>query len=433
MKTKKNPVPEPSRMVLLWGVLVMIFAVSCHNQEFWDPEARKPLTLDYFEKEPGTFVGNYEGGEWQISLPPPNVWNAMSQRYIMFYAHGIVDPVPFEEIKLPDDRIDGFSVADILMSRGFGYASTSYRDNGLVVLDAVEDVKKLVELAKLFFHIHPDYSAPHFLFLGGPSEGGLVTVKTIEKYGHLFDGAISICGPIGDFQKQLQYNGDFHVLFNYFFGQELASLGINLGNPRDGVDFETMVLWKSGQLNPPIIFLMQTYPERVAQLLNTVKATVDMSDPVAVGTAVLELLRFNVMFTNDVKERMGGVPYNNKNTVYTGSFDDQTLNALVQRIDEHDYNKVLNSSIRRYETLGRLIKVPLATIHTTGDYITPYWHETLYAAKIFPVRNRYLHKSIPVVNFGHCTISVGDIEEALTFLIGNVASSNEIQMPEREF
>jgi len=426
MKTKKNPVSEPSWMVLMWVVLVMIFAVSCQNKDFGDPEARKQLTLDYFEKEPGTFVGQYEGGQWQISLPDPNIWNSLPQKYLMFYAHGIVDPVPFEEIQLPDDRIDGNTVDNILMSRGFGYASTSYRDNGLVVLDAVEDVKKLVEVAQLFFHVHPDYSAPDFLFLGGPSEGGLVTVKTIEKYGHLFDGAISICGPIGDFRDQLQYNGDFHVLFNYFFGQELAAYGIDLGNPRDGVDPDIMRAWKFGKLQDGIISIMQMPSSlpKVSQLLNTLKATVDMNNPVAMGTAVLELLRFNIMFTNDVKERMGGTPYNNRNTVYSGSDDDERLNALVQRIDERDYQRVLNSGIKKYETSGNLIKVPLATIHTTGDYITPFWHETLYATKIFPARNRYLHKSIPVINFGHCTISEADIQEALTFLIGHVNSRN---------
>lgn len=422
MKTKKNPVSASSRMVLFWVILIMIFAVSCHNEEFWDPEVRKPLTLEYYEKEPGTFVGQYGGGEWQISLPDPNIWNSLPQKYLMFYAHGMVDPVPYEDVQLPDDRIDGESVENILMSRGFGYASTSYRDNGLVVLEAVEDVKKLVEVAQLFFLVHPDYSAPDFLFLGGPSEGGLVTVKTIEKYGHLFDGAISICGPIGDFRDQLQYNGDFHVLFNYFFGQELALHGIDLGNPRDGVNPDIMRAWKFGDLQAKIIFLMQTYPERVPQLLNTVKATVDMSNPTAMGMAVLELLRFNIMLTNDVKERLGGTPYNNRNTVYTGSLDDERLNAAVQRIDERDYQKVLNSGIKKYETSGRLIKVPLATIHTTGDYITPFWHETLYASKIFPERNRHLHKSIPVVNFGHCTISEADIQEALAFLVGHVNS-----------
>lgn len=421
------------RLAPVWAIFTVVFVVSCHERTFWDPETRNPHTLNYEEIEPGTFVGELGGAKWQISLPNPIIWNSLPKRYLLFYAHGIVDPVPYEDIKLPDDNIGGRSVEDILRDRGFGYASTSYRDNGLVVLEAVEDMKKLADLTQLFFRVHPDYSAPDIMFIGGPSEGGLVTVKTIEKYGYLFDGAISICGPIGNFQDQLQYNGDFHVLFNYFFGAELSSYGVDLGNPRDGVHPDIMNAWKFGGLKNLIILLMQTYPEKVPQLLITAKATVDMTDPVAMGTAVLELLRFNIMMTNDVRNRMRGVPYNNKNTVYFGSLNDGLLNEKIQRIDERDYNKV-KSNIRKYETSGKLINLPLATIHTTGDYITPYWHEELYPLKIFPARNRYLHKSIPVVNFGHCTITEGNIVEALTFLIGSISSSvSHVQMDEMEY
>ena len=416
----------------MWAILTVLFAVSCHERSFWDPETKNPNTLKYEEIKPGTFVGEYAGAKWQLSLPDPIIWNSLPHRYLLFYAHGIVDPVPFEEIALPDDNIGGRSVEDILNDKGIGYASTSYRDNGLVVLEAVEDMKNLVDLTRLFFRVHPNYFFPDTLFIGGPSEGGLVTVKTIEKYGHLFDGAISICAPIGNFQDQLQYNGDFHVLFNYFFGAELSSYGVDLGNPRDGVHPDIMNAWKFGRLQDLIILLMQTYPERVPQLLITAKATVDFTNELAMGTAVLELLRFNIMMTNDVRNRMRGVPYNNKNTVYFGSLNDRLLNENVQRIDERDYQRVKNN-IMKYETSGKLINLPLATIHTTGDYVIPYWHEELYPLKIFPARNRYLHKSIPVVNFGHCTITEENIEEALAFLTGRTIAVSEVPMDEMEY
>lgn len=432
MKFTKNLFTEPSRWAILGASFLLVFTVSCDHLMLLDMENKRTSSLDYSEIEPGSFIGEYGGGEWEISLPPAEVWNAMPHRYLMFYAHGIVDPVPYEAVQLPDDMIGESPVQELLNSQGIGYASTSYRDNGLVVLEAVEDIKQLVELARLFFKINTEYTAPDFLFLGGPSEGGLVTVKTIEKYGHLFDGAISICAPIGNFYDQLQYNGDFHVLFNYFFGQDLLDQGIDIGNPRDGVQPAIMEAWKSGALQAAIIQLMQAHFERVPQLLITAKATVDMEDPEAMGTAVLELLRFNIMFTNDVNESMDGVPYNNSFTKYIGSLDDERLNREVQRIDESNFPKV-KSRIRKYETMGKLINVPLVTIHTDGDYIIPFWHETLYGSKIFPEKNRILHKSIPVVNYGHCTISEANIQEALAFLIGHVTSSNYIQLAEKEF
>ncbi|WP_158858941.1 hypothetical protein [Lunatibacter salilacus] len=422
MKTKKKLLAKTWRMAPMWAILTVIFVVSCHDRTFWDPEIRNPRTLDYEEIEPGTFVGEHGGAKWQLSLPNPIIWNSLPKRYLFFYAHGIVDPVPYEPVKLPEDKIGGVSVEDILNGKGIGYASSSYRDNGLVVLEAVEDMKKLADLTRLFFKIRPDYSAPDILFIGGPSEGGLVTVKTIEKYGYLFDGGISICAPIGSFQKQLQYNGNFHVLFNYFFGAELMAEGIDLGNPKDGVHPDITRAWKSGELQQKIILIMQNHPTKVLELMKTAKATVDYTNPVAVGTAVLELLRFNMMFSENARIVFKGVPFNNWKEVYSGSSDDRKLNREIQRINEPDYPRV-RFNIWRYETSGTLIDFPLVTIHTTGDYIIPFWHDQLYASKIFPPRSKRLHKSISVNNFGHSTIFIENVEEALAYLIGVTSAS----------
>ena len=51
----------------------------------------------------------------------------------------------------------------------------------------------------------------------GVSEGGLITALAIEQRPDVFDGGLSTCGPIGDFSQQINYFGDFRVLFDYFF------------------------------------------------------------------------------------------------------------------------------------------------------------------------------------------------------------------------
>ncbi len=434
MKNEKKPCRNSTGSFLLWISFFLAFAVSCQDGIIMDsaPEVEDQSVLNANEIEPGKYTGDYEGGKWKISLPGSQVWNNLPHRYMVFYAHGMVDPVPYESIQLPSDFIGGKPIEDIITEGFMGYASTSYRDNGLIVLDAVKDIKKLVDVVNQFFRDHPEYMAPDFLFLGGPSEGGLVTVKTIEKYPQLFDGAICICGPIGDFYEQLQYNGDFHVLFNYFFGRELSALGINLGNPKDGVHPDIMRAWKFGNLQQIIIGVMSNFPERVPQLLRTANVTVDMTNPVAMGTAILELLRFNIMLTDDVTNRMMGVPYSNFGKVYSGSDNDPLLNESVQRIRESSLPRVKNM-IRQYETSGKLIAVPLVTIHTTGDHVIPFWHETEYPSKIFPVKNDVLHTSIPVENYGHCTINEFHIRAALLILINKTTSISRFQIAGSKF
>jgi pimeloyl-ACP methyl ester carboxylesterase len=405
---------------------LLAFAVSCQQDELLsdsNTEFDHQSFLKISMVEHGRYTGEYSGGEWLISMPDTLIWNNPAlpvPRVMVFYAHGMVDPVPYKDIELPSDSIGGNAIEEIVTDMlKMGYATTSYRDNGLIVLDAVKDIQQLTVVVNEFFRNNEDYLPPDVLLLAGPSEGGQVTVKTIEKYPELFDGAISICGPIGSFYDQLQYNGDFHVLFNYFFGAELAALGINIGNPQDGVDPQVMNAWTNNALQGIILGIMATYPERVYQLINCANVPVDTSDPVAVGTAVLELLRFNIMLTNDVKEKMRGVPYNNMGKVYVGSFNDELLNDLVQRIADPSFTRAKNF-VKQYETSGK-IHVPLVTIHTTGDHVTPFFHQEDYASKIFPVCSDLLYQ-INVTAYGHCTINELHILEALMFIGTNIGS-----------
>jgi len=422
VKNENNKDSTLRRSFLLWVIVLLTFAISCRQDEiFMDADAEHQSELKQAPLSNGTYEGTYtidgKEGEWLIALPED--WNSLETRYMVFYAHGIVDPVPYEEVQLPSDSIEGIPIEKIVTGMNMGYATTSYRDNGLVVLDAIDDIEKLVDIVNGFLDSN-EYERPHYYFLGGPSEGGLVTVKTIEKNQYLFDGAISIGGPIGDFYKQLQYNGDFHVLFNYFFNNELSSLGIDLGSP-EGVHPGIIDAWKYGSLQDIIKGILFTNPDKVIQLIKCANVTVDTNDDVAVGTAILELLRFNIMFTNDVLQRLDGkVPFDNTRRWYRGSDNDWRLNRKIERIRGE-------TKVNDYETLGD-IGIPLVTIHTTGDHVTPFWHNPRYRIKIFLNGNSLLHTGIPVVNYGHCTIEKSHIMAALAIIITKVTMMEQYEI-----
>ncbi|MGQ8335932.1 hypothetical protein ACUNWD_05225 [Sunxiuqinia sp. A32] len=402
---------------LLLPAILLLFA-SCQQEELII-ENEEVTTLKSASIIDGQYSASYSGGEWEIVLPDMLVWNAQPFRYLIFYAHGMVDPVPGIPPALPNDYVGERPVQEILSQMGMGYAATSYRANGLVVLDAVDDVCDLVTEVNNFFTNNPEYFPPDFMFLGGPSEGGLVTIKTIESHPNLFDGAISICGPIGSFQNQLKYNGNFHVLFNYFFEKK-----IDVGTPLY-VDAAIMEKWVYGILQAELIDLLSHNLVKLEQLLKCAKVTVDYDDPAAMVKAAIECLRFNVMLTNDVISRMGGVPFDNTNTWYTGSHNDRKLNSTVQRISA-------SASAAAYETTGN-IGIPVVTIHTTGDHITPFWHNPLYRLKVFLNGKSLLHSGIPVVEYGHCTITESHLAAALTILITKTSLINQIAINNEVF
>src|SRR4051812_15060173 len=67
----------------------------------------------------------------------PTSWNGD----VVLYAHGYV--APGNPLALPDDVIAGRSISSTVTSMGYAYATTSYRANGLVVPEAVEDLTEL--------------------------------------------------------------------------------------------------------------------------------------------------------------------------------------------------------------------------------------------------------------------------------------------------
>lgn len=394
---------------------LLIAMASCIQDEVVEEVFSENDLLKSHEVEEGKYKGILpRAAEWYISIPEG--WEDMHPRYMIVYAHGLQDPG--EGPILPSDTISNRSIEDIITGMGLGYATTSYRDDGFVADEAVEDIQALhKKVCKVLKKMPPD-----IFILGGPSEGGLVTALTLERYPKSFDGALSICGPIGDFFEQLLYNGNFHVLFNYFFGEDLASLGYNTGSPL-GVGEEIMDQWRSGELPTAVQQVLyadaQQGSVKLIQLLNCAQVTANMTDPMAMGTAALQCLRYNIMITDDLIDRLDGiVPFNNLETVYSGSLNDEALNNTILRINANSYLAAV-MSVKKYETTGN-IQIPFVTIHTTGDHVTPFWHDEIYRAKIMSNGDEMLHTSLPVPNYGHCTIEESDIVTGLGIVISQI-------------
>lgn len=389
---------------LKWLILFLILSLTaCQSDDFFVEDEAFSGLKNATLIEPGEWLPDC--GYWDLQLPEG--WEYLPERVLFVYCHGIVDPEPYAPVALPADNLAGVPVSGFILSQGWAYAATSYTQNGMVAHVAAQNVKKLVEHIKVWLS-DKGLPWPDYWFVAGPSEGALVTVLSLERYPELFDGGIAVCGPIGSMYEQLQYNGDFHVLFNYFFPQ------LKFGNPV-GVGSDAMSSWVSGLLQAQIITALQTYPGKTAELLKTSKVTIDTSDPVIAGTSLMELLRFNVMFTTQINQLLKGCAFNNKYKIYTGSSNDFMLNRKVERISTPDFGTARDNLKKLLETTGN-INDPLITLHTTGDHIVPAWHQTLYRAKVWSKGKALYYTGIPVLNYGHCTISETDLQNALTLL-----------------
>ena len=414
--TIRNPI------FLYIGLIITGLFISCQHESFEiedvDLMKAENLVIQTLIEEEGILP---EGALYEISLPLE--WTEdSSPRILIVYAHGYVDPgrpIALPSDELPDGMGGMIQIKDFITSNNFGYASTSYRDNGLVVLDAIDDINQLKVQIMTFFE-NTDLDPPNSMVLVGPSEGGLITLLTMEQETLKqepirFDAAIATCAPIGNFYDQLQYYGDAHVLFKYFFGPSIN--GINLGSPKR-ISKHTMNAWIGESLQAAIEQeLRDDYTFNNGNKVRQYLACADINIPYELGPdvvipTILQVLRFAIMATNDAIYRLEGNPYNNKNNFryYVGSDNDEKLNLTIERIKRTDFFEALEN-VSDYETTG-LIDRPVISFHNQYDHVSLYEHQELYQNKSNP-----FFIVIPAVeNYGHCNFNAVEILEALNSL-----------------
>jgi len=418
METKNRLSEKNFSLCLI--LITFLFLNSCQN-DFTETGLSAILKNGTVPVE---MTGSLPGGAlYEIELPES--WNALPQRVLIVYAHGYVDPD--QPVALPSDQIAGTPLKELILNNQplpLGYASTSYRSNGLVVLDAIDDLKQLHALILAFFgQPAAEYYPPDALVLVGVSEGGLITTLTVEQNPGLFQAAVATCCPIGNFDDQLQYYGDAHVLFKYFFGPSFNE--INIGSPK-GVSKYTMEAWNDGSLKAAIVEALQydylyNNGDNIRQFLACANIPLNMQEqsPEDVIRSILEVLRFAVKATNDAIERLGGNPYNNKYPMreYTGSDDDRKLNLTVERVYRNSYDMAMTNLVN-YETTG-FLTTRLLSMHTEFDHVSKFQNQIDYAIKVqsnSPLPELLIQ--IPVLGrYGHCIFTADEVKQALDLLL----------------
>ena len=236
-----------SRRLILSCGLVLVAAAAARAQA-------PPLAT------PGPCVeGSLPAGARSMMCVPSDRWNGS----LVVFAHGYVppqEPLQFAHLQLAD----GTDLPTLVQQLGFAFATTTYRQNGLSVLEGVEDIRNLVDAFRTRQGLPPDR-----VFLTGASEGGLVAVLAAEAAPHLFTAAYALCAPVGYFGLQINYVGDFRVLYDAMF--PTAAI------PGSAIDIPPVVqdAWRSGDLRARVADVLASNPTRARELLRVARAPYD--------------------------------------------------------------------------------------------------------------------------------------------------------------
>lgn len=326
---------------------------------------------------------------WLYTVPPTEQFNGSLVVWcpsIQYATSPVGLPVEFSEI--PD-------LTGLINGLGFAFAVRAYSTNGFAIDQNIEDVREMVDIYT------EREGAPEKVFLIGASGGGLVATLLLERYPEEFAGGLSACGPLGDFQQQIEYLLDARATFNVYFP------GVIPGDPFDppadlvedwaGVDDDQGFVFDT--LFPAL--LDPSMRESLYEWVKVARLPYDPEDAVSTMAQSAEtVLSFTVLNIQAAKEYLGGLPYSNIDKEYSGSKDDAYLNATVPRIDGDA--EVAQFVRENFSATGDLTR-PLMTIHTTNDPLVPYWHETQYTFKHFmnaPIVPKRIH--LRVERYGHC-------------------------------
>ncbi len=301
------------------------------------------------------------GAEYEIAMPT-GAWNGE----LVVYAHGIADPAgPVSAT--PPVLIQ--TLRDTLTSQGFALIYSSFSVNGY---GAVKDgMQRTHQLRGMFTS---RVGQPTRVYLVGTSLGGLISVMLAERFPEQYDGVVSVSGLLGGGVAELKYVGDARVIFDYFFPGVVPGSGFyvpegvnfNAGGPTYNAVLNTLTLGLSspGQPTRQFAAAAQLPFKNVTELIK----------------AAMNVIGFGVIYGNDLMDVVHGhMPYDNSETVYSGSADDAALNAGVARFMADP--SAANYMEHYYTPTGDL-RIPVITLHNSRDPIVPIFHEQLYAAAV---------------------------------------------------
>ena len=176
--------------------------------------------------------GEINGAPYRIVVPAN--WNGT----LLVFAHGYRDKAdhPGEVDNRTADVAPSSALVAPLLAQGYALAGSAFKENGWAIEDGIKDMKALT----LFFRAN--VARPDQTVLWAVSLGTIISFKSMEQFGGIYDGALSMCG-VGAGATRIWDNGvPLYLAYDVVFG--VPSPWGTVGEVRNDLDFDTEVLAK---------------------------------------------------------------------------------------------------------------------------------------------------------------------------------------------
>jgi pimeloyl-ACP methyl ester carboxylesterase len=269
-------------------------------------------------------------------------------------------------------------------------------------------------LSKLNGHGHKslDRRRHQQVFLVGVSMGGHVTGRSIEQYPNFYDGALPMCGVLGD-----------NELFDFFFDENLVAQDL-AGVPAypPPADYLTNAVPKI-QTNLGIAGITPAAPDPTNDLGKQFRAIViNRSGGPRPGANASFLFWKNFMFTLWTPDSGGTLAQNpgrlgtNVGTVYEPNTP-VDVNATVTRVAPTDPKSRDSKRLTQSPQIFGKPSVPVLSLHDIGDLFVPFSMEQIYARDVAAHHRSGLVVQRAIRAANHCEFNANEAGKAFDDLV----------------
>ncbi|MBC7279119.1 hypothetical protein [Nocardioides sp.] len=290
----------------------------------------------------------------------------------------------------------GFGLRRTFLEQGYAWAASSYSTNGYDVGAGVRSTRDLAAYASS--DLLPRSASR--TYVTGVSMGGHVVGRSLEQYPGFYDGALPMCGQLGDvelFDFFVDYNLGAQALAGhdaYPYTGDYQSVDVPIIKERlglggtltaEGEQLRAMTIERSGGPRPGAEAAFRQWKDFLFSL-----PSVDDG-----GT-----LGFNI-----------GRVATNRNTVYTPS-SPVDLNAEIERVDPIDRAGRKSHRLNAPAVISGRPTAPVVSLHNLGDMFVPFSLEQIYAREVARHHRDGLLVQRAIRSSGHCEFSPAEAATA---------------------
>lgn len=307
--------------------------------------------------------------------------------------------------------VDNHPLRPFLLANGYAWAASSYSRNAY---DPSQGAKDTHALAQFF---NGRFGRPVKTYITGASMGGHVSTIVAEQWPRSYDGAMPICGVMGDYE-----------LFDYFLDFNVAAQALSgVGQTAPfAADYLTVTVPQTkAALGPAFPFALNAAGQALAGLTQMQTGGVrPMFEQAWIYWNAL--VPGDFLFLRGVGDgtltRQPGVAWQNSDVTYQFDADpalspaESAFNATVQRITADAQARRRDGLANVTPTNGNL-KIPMLTLHTLGDLFVPFHMQQVYARRVAANGASNLLVQRATRDVGHCTFTPTELVRTFSDLV----------------